>query len=87
MGELENENKMLLTNVMMDSKEILNFKAELVKTNFKRNIFTFHVHVHLLVYKKCTFKRIKCVTGRLMISGVSLILLDLLNEIKDDKND
>lgn len=65
MGELENENKMLLTNVMMDSKEILNFKAELVKTNFKRDIFTFHVH--LLVYKKCTFKRIKCVTGRLMI--------------------
>lgn len=52
MGELENENKMLLTNVMMDSKEILNFKAELLKTNFKRNIFTFHVHVHLLVYKK-----------------------------------
>lgn len=67
MGEPEKENKMLLTNVMMDSKEISNFKAELLKTKFKRNIVTFHVH--LLVCKKCTFKTIKCVTGRLVISG------------------
>lgn len=53
MGEPEKENKMLLTNVMMDSKEISNFKAELLKTKFKRNIFTFHVH--LLVCKKFTY--------------------------------
>lgn len=34
MGELENENKMLFINVMMDFKEILKFKVELVKINF-----------------------------------------------------
>lgn len=82
MGELENENKMLFINVMMDFKEILNFKVELVKINFKRDIFIFYVY--LFVYKKCIFKRIKCVIGRFMISGVWLILVDLLNEIKDE---
>lgn len=84
MGELENENKMLFINVMMDFKEILNFKVELVKINFKRNIFIFYVYVYLFVYKKCIFKRIKCVIGRFVISGVWLILVDLLNEIKDE---
>lgn len=34
MGELENENKMLFINVMMDFKEILNFKVKLVKINY-----------------------------------------------------
>lgn len=51
MGELENENKMLFINVMMDFKEILNFKVELVKINFKRNIFIFYVCIKSVYLK------------------------------------
>lgn len=85
MGEPEKENKMLLINVMMDSKEISNFKAELLKTKFKRNIFTIlFMYIYLCVKSLHLIKTIKCVSGtryfRCMINTCTHILVD---EIKD----